>query len=250
MTHNLCDKPEVRRIARNTGISIDECVGKLHRFWCWLDVNSVDGVVDGVVSTDVDDIVKLSGFADALSVAGWASFDDENETLTIPNFGNHNGETAKKRMQKNKRQARYRSKNNELGGKNSVDGSASTDVSTKTSTREEKRREEIKEAFPTLNLDAWFAWLAYRKKRKLANYTTDNVIKKLIVLDFEKQAECIQSSIDQNYNGLFPEKFADNEKQNLKTKSDAELLALCAEKKISTQGKSRYDLIALLEASQ
>ena len=58
---------------------------------------------------------------------------DANETLTLPHFDRHNGETAKKRALKNRRQAKWRQK--------SVDGAASTIAST----REEKRREDIKE---------------------------------------------------------------------------------------------------------
>lgn len=135
MTHSLCDKPEVRRIARMIQCDVDTVVGKLHRFWCWIDDATVDGVVDGVVSTDVDDIVRKEGFADALESVGWVSFDGENERLEVPNFDSHNGQTAKKRGQKNKRQAKWRKAKD--GG---VDDSASTSKSSKASTREEKRR--------------------------------------------------------------------------------------------------------------
>ncbi|MFK5948820.1 MAG: hypothetical protein QM500_08650 [Methylococcales bacterium] len=128
------DKPEILRIARLSDISKDEAFGKVMRFWMWLDANSVDGVVDGVVGRDVDMLVDCDGFAASLVSVSWLEIDEENEKVIIPNFDRHNGQTAKQRGLKNKRQANWR--------KNSVDVEPSTD----TSTREEKRRvKEIKE---------------------------------------------------------------------------------------------------------
>ena len=106
------------------------------RFWMWLDSNSVDGRVDSVVSTDVDAVVDCAGFAQALISVGWLSCDDALEVITTPNFGNHNGETAKKRALKNKRQSKWRNKDV------IVDGPVDASVSTSTSTREEKKREK------------------------------------------------------------------------------------------------------------
>ena len=127
------NKPEVLRVARILHINKDEAFGKLMRFWMWCDENSVDGHVDGIVSTDVDAVVGCDGFSEALKVVGWLEFDDDKEIITISNFERHNGETAKKRGLKTKRQKRYR----ENIGAN-VDGI----VSTPASTREEKRRED------------------------------------------------------------------------------------------------------------
>lgn len=127
------DKPEVIRAARLLGVDRDLVLGKLVRMWAWFDANSVDGVVDGVVSTDVDAVVALDGFTSVVASVGWVKFDDDAERVSLPNFGDHNGETAKKRALKAKRQEKWR--------RNSVDGGASTGAST----REEKRREEKKE---------------------------------------------------------------------------------------------------------
>jgi len=210
MTHNLCDKPEVRRIARKTGVTIDEAVGKLHRFWCWLDVNSIDGVVDGVVSTDVDDIVRLDGFSSALVESEWAFFDDKSEKMTVPNFGNYNGETAKKRMQKNKRQARWRNKNSDLGD---VDGVASTQASQKTSTREEKRRDkknkqkkfDFKSELIKIGVDDQVAsdYLSVRSKKKAAN--TETAFKR-IKSEIEKSCltpnQAITQCVERSWSGF------------------------------------------------
>lgn len=134
------DKPEVVRLARLLNIDRDLVLGKLVRLWAWFDRNSVDGIVDGVVSTDVDDIVRLPGFMAALRVVGWGDFDDTKERVWLPKFEEHNGETAKKRAQKNRRQARWRAgspdESNEKDQSQNVDAGAST----RASTREEKSR--------------------------------------------------------------------------------------------------------------
>ena len=128
------NKPEILRIARILNISKDEAFGKAMRFWMWIDANSVDGVVDGVVSTDVDAVVECIGFADTLIIVHWLEIDESNEQVIIPNFDRHNGETAKRRALKNKRQTKWRQKRDE---------NADTSASTGASTREEKRRDNI-----------------------------------------------------------------------------------------------------------
>lgn len=131
------EKPEVIRMARKLGISRDDALGKLFRLWAWFDSNSVDGVVDGVVSTDVDALVGLDGFASVMGDVGWLKWNDEAETITMPNFDKHNGESAKKRGLKAQRQAKWRQ--NKDGH---VDKSVDASMSTTSTTREEKRRED------------------------------------------------------------------------------------------------------------
>lgn len=134
------DKPEIFRISRYlNGLDRDVVFGKLIRLWVWFDKNSVDGVVDGLVSTDVDNMLSQESFMQALKSVNWCDFDDEKELIWLVNFDRHNGETAKKRALKNRRQAKYRK-----GSRGSVDTRPSTAASTNASTREEKRREEYK----------------------------------------------------------------------------------------------------------
>jgi len=106
------------------------------RFWLWADSVSVDGVVDGVASRDIDAIVDAVGFSECLSRVGWLTFDDDIERIHIPNFDRHNGETAKKRAQKAKRQAKWR--------ENRVD--APVDAPPSTRAPLEKRREDKKKS--------------------------------------------------------------------------------------------------------
>jgi uncharacterized phage protein (TIGR02220 family) len=125
-------KAEIIRLARLLSMKHDEALGVAVRFWVWADSNTVDGVVDGVASTDVDAVLSCPGLCRALEMVSWLVIDEENERITIPKFERHNGESAKKRALKNKRQARWR------------DSFVDADVDVSSSTREEKRREENK----------------------------------------------------------------------------------------------------------
>ncbi len=138
---STADKPEVLKMARMLGIDRDAVFGKLIRFWAWIDVQCVDGVVDGVVDADIDSICHQTGFSAALCAVNWLICDAEREQIMVPNFGRHNGESAKKRALKNDRQAKWRSK--------TVDVPVDATPSTTASTREEKRREDIKEKHST-----------------------------------------------------------------------------------------------------
>jgi hypothetical protein len=129
-------KPEVFAIARKLGRPIDEVVGLLVKFWVWADQSTVDGSVDHMTSTDVDTVVGVPEFAKALMSVKWMSTNKSGVGVLIPNFARHNGESAKKRIQQNASQARWRA------GLRAGDGAASTQPSTNSSTREEKRREE------------------------------------------------------------------------------------------------------------
>lgn len=63
---------------------------------------------------------------------------------------------------------------------------------------------------PELNGEAWDLWLAYRRKRRLPKYVTDGKMRELMVLPHDVQMACVQHSMNNTYQGLFPEKF--NEK--------------------------------------
>lgn len=159
---STADKPEVSRIARLLKIPHDAVFGKLVRLWAWIDTNSVDGVVDGVVDADIDRLCHCDGFAAAVAAVGWLVIDADAERMTLPNFDRHNGETAKQRAMKNRRQAKWRA---------GVDEVVDVAASTKASTREEKRREEDKEQKQELSAQPaasrfsewWSAWPTAKK---------------------------------------------------------------------------------------
>jgi hypothetical protein len=130
---SLHNRPEILRLASVFGWSRDEAVGVMLRFWFWLDdavVDAdVDAVVDGLEANDVDKVMSCPGFAMALQSVGWLRIEADPRRLVVPNFGRHNGETAKKRALKNERQAHWRA------------GKTPKSVDAAPSTREEKRRD-------------------------------------------------------------------------------------------------------------
>jgi hypothetical protein len=135
MSVNLPDKPEVWQIAGMLGIEADSVVGKLLRVWAWFDAHTEDGNAVGVTYPLVDRVAGVTGFAEAMVLAGWLH--QNGSVMTVPHFERHNGKTAKNRALTNERVAKHRKSNDQSNG-----GSNAGTV-TKTVTREEKRREDI-----------------------------------------------------------------------------------------------------------
>lgn len=101
----LARKPEVFAMAAAIGRSRHEVAGLLCEFWEWADDNAVPenesatcpGFVRIASASDalVDALVSLDGFASAMSSVGWIKF--RSGHIEIPNFGRHNGKSAKRR---------------------------------------------------------------------------------------------------------------------------------------------------------
>lgn len=148
------DKPEVIRMGRQLGMSKEAVCGWLIRFWGWCSANSVDGVVDGVTSTDVDVVLSLPGFAESLKAVGWLIEDTSKRQLVVPHFDYHNSESAKKRALRARRQKKWR------------DAHVDTSASTGASTREEKRREYKTPIPPSADFEQfWGLWPSHERKQ-------------------------------------------------------------------------------------
>ncbi len=103
------DKPEVFEIASILEIDADAVVGKLLRVWNWFDDQSVDGNAPVTVRALLDRYSGVSKFTSAMESVGWLIV--EGESMSLPNFDRHNGQSAKKRCDTNRRVAKSRSKN-------------------------------------------------------------------------------------------------------------------------------------------
>ena len=91
------EKPEVLQITVAMGWDDpDLTVGKLMKLWRWFDQHTVDGNAAGVSAALLDRLIGVTGFAKAVAEAGWLVIHDAG--LTLPNFGRHNGKTAKDRV--------------------------------------------------------------------------------------------------------------------------------------------------------
>lgn len=121
-THTI-NKPEVFAMAANLATTRAEVVGHLVTVWAWFDQNTEDGCVQSEHGTAIVDGMTMPFFADAMIQVGWLNA--TQSMLCLPNFGKHNGSTAKKRANGQARQSRFRNAS-------SV-------------TREDKKKEEKKE---------------------------------------------------------------------------------------------------------
>lgn len=108
MRHDLIDAPEIRRLSRACSVTRDDVYGKLFRLWSWFDRHSHNGRVAEETGELVDEIVGLSGFAQALVSVGWLA--EDHGGIVIPNWDRHNSETAKQRALAAERQEKYREK--------------------------------------------------------------------------------------------------------------------------------------------
>lgn len=141
MRCDLRTDPAVLRIMRQTGYDEFEVIGRLHRFWSWVDAHCADGEMPHVTLADVDALVdaRETRFAQALVDVDWlAELSTGKGGLCVPRYERHNGATAKKRVMKSSRQARWR------------DGKyVDAVVSTVASIREEKRRSKTPSPSPS-----------------------------------------------------------------------------------------------------
>lgn len=134
------EKSEVLAITAAMGWEdCDMTVGKLFRIWRWFDQQTVDGNAPSVTKALLDRIVGVTGFCDAMASVDWLIIHEGG--ISLPNFENHNGATAKSRAQGVKRAAKLR-------GSDKSNAQTVTPSVTDALPREEKRREEKKEQKP------------------------------------------------------------------------------------------------------
>jgi hypothetical protein len=135
------DKIEVARIASALKMDVFAVLGRLVRIWCYFDVHSRAGRIDGIDGDFVDRLVGHAGFSAEMVAVNWMAVDDAG--IALPNFDRHNGGGAKARAQGSKRQGKHRAKK---GGKKR-NAQRNGDVTQealpeKTQKRERKEREE------------------------------------------------------------------------------------------------------------
>jgi hypothetical protein len=144
----LSTRREVVVLASRLNRDRHEIAGRLMVMWEWLDDNVSDAEIDeqtNNVSLYVGDkpfefldaLLGLPGFADALASdeVRWLTARSAGR-LTFPNFGRHNGTTAKTRALESRKKQRQRAKPAEPSRE------TSRDYRDNNGTREEERREE------------------------------------------------------------------------------------------------------------
>jgi len=153
MRCDLDEDPSTIGIAERTGLDIDTTIGKLFRFWRWINRQSRDGHAP-VSLVYVDRHVACAGFAQAMVDVGWLEPAGERG-FRVPRFDRHNSKSAKQRALATVRKQDQRSRSGH-GGRGTSAGPEKR--------REEKRR--VRKNTPLTPLTGGFErfWSAYPRK--------------------------------------------------------------------------------------
>lgn len=121
---DLADDPAVILISGTCKIDQDAVVGKLVRLWSWANTHTIDGYAVGIVAKWIDTFVRCRGFGGAMAATGWIEFDQRG--CRFPRFDRWNSDSAKARLQKNRRQADWRNAQASTAASTHASTSAST----------------------------------------------------------------------------------------------------------------------------
>jgi len=126
MRADLQTHPKVVRISSALKADRLRAIGGLHAVWCLFDAHSIDGSLEGYTPEMLDSLIGCAGFTRAMESVGWLSVSPNS--LSLPRFDDHNGQSAKRRADDSMRKRGVRN--------------LSANEQDKKRTREEKRREE------------------------------------------------------------------------------------------------------------
>ncbi len=166
MRVDLKTHPKTVRISSALSTDTFRVVGGLHAMWSVFDRHTIDGLLTGYTLEKLDEAISWPGFSQAVVDVDWLMFDVRRGVL-MPEFIEHNGQSAKRRAedQKRKRNARR-----DIEDVQTSSGENADKVRTETGLEKEKEKEYIKpiidsvvdEHFPTL----WAAYPARPGKSK------------------------------------------------------------------------------------
>lgn len=132
-------------------------IGGLHAIWSVFDTHSEDGVLHGYTLETLDHVIGWDGFSSAVRDVGWLD-DSEEGSIIMPGFQEHNGKSAKRRAEDQKRKRDSRSCPQPVRN-------TSANQPDKNRTREEKRREDSKqEGVSDCDVSFDEFWNAYPRK--------------------------------------------------------------------------------------
>lgn len=133
----LTKRREVLAVAVALSLDVRIVASACMEMWEWADDNTTTGFVPGLTTNDIDRLLSLEGFGNALSVkeVGW--LDVREGGIQFPRWNRHNSRSAKRRALAALRQRRKRAKDVTPPSR-----SPSRNARNNRATREEKNREE------------------------------------------------------------------------------------------------------------
>jgi len=213
MNTSLRDNPKVDSMACELDTTEAEILGALFILWSVADSQTEDGHLSGMSIKMIDRKTGVNGFGNALALSGWLV--EDSSGVTLPNFGEHNGATAKKRSSTAKRQADFKSKSKGAKNHTTVKDAGKSNApalpvdNAPALPREDKSRVDKirKEELPhgVLFAKAWSEWGVFRKeiKKKLTPSTESKQLKKLGSMTESQAIASIDQSIEKGWAGLF-----------------------------------------------
>lgn len=144
VVRKLRDSNALRGVTENNeALAVTITLGALVRFWCYADSNIRDDDTLDITLDEINEIVGIEGFAQALP-AEWLQVIDA-ECLKLPNFHEHNGSSERQRRNNARRQAnfRHRHRTNKVTPR-VTDSNARNDARPEETRPEETRPEEIR----------------------------------------------------------------------------------------------------------
>lgn len=163
----LPDKPEVHYIANALNLNPDQVVGLLLRVWVWFNKHTTDGNAHGVTFALCDRITNVTGFGEAMMLAGW--LEQQDKTLHMPKFDRHTSESSKKRALSASRQSKYRNANSNAGSVTEASQREEKNINNNNSSAPKKRNAgSVTEALFPVDVPAQVKsdFLALRKAKK------------------------------------------------------------------------------------
>jgi hypothetical protein len=158
MRIDLQSHPKVVRILSATQSDKFRAIGGLHAVWSVFDTHSEDGFLRGYTPENLDHVIGWQGFSSAMIAVDWLRYVD-GIGMEMPEFQEHNGKSAKRRAEDQKRKKIARSSPQSVRNVSAENG---------TKSGLEKRREENKKtnkvALP--RFDEF--WIAYPRKEAKA----------------------------------------------------------------------------------
>lgn len=195
-----------RNVMRNVTLA------SLVTIWGAANEHTSDGVFRNADLSDIDDMVGIPGFGEAMEAVGWAKLSDDGNSVILPNFNEYNTCGKDRAKEKNaERQRRYRERQKEKSDDNSnVSRNVTNNVEKR---REEKKKRNTKEksewALPDgIDPTLWGQFEAHRKalKKPMTDQARTLNANVLLSLSPEQQRRSVEAAIKAGWTGLFPPK--------------------------------------------
>lgn len=176
MRGNLWDDPRVGRLCDMTGATEAQVIGSLYWLWTSADQHTENGFMPGLSLRQIDRKTGLPGFGAALVDIGWV--EDGKDGVTILNFSEHNGSSAKRRCMDAQRKANDRAGVREVSAPEADNLQKVADESGQVAELEKEKSksntspngEEARKRAPACPDDVerqvWSDWLQLRKAKK------------------------------------------------------------------------------------